>query len=58
MRKLLGISAVLALTVLAALPSAAQPWIYYCDQPSDCPDIRDCWVSGCINHICEYSCWW
>jgi len=59
MRKLVGILAALALTVFAALPSEAGqvPWYYYCDSPRTCPDILDCWVTGCVNNTCEYACW-
>lgn len=60
MKKLAGVLAVLALTVFAALPSEAggwAPWYYYCERALDCPDVLDCWVTGCVNNTCEYTCW-
>lgn len=60
MKKLAAVLIVLALAAFAALPVAAQypPFTHYCERPSQCPDYLDCWVSGCVNNICEYSCWW
>lgn len=59
MRKLLGVLAVLALTVFAAAPSAASyPGYFYCEEPLDCPEFRDCYVTGCWNNTCTYDCWW
>lgn len=60
MRRLIGVLAVLALTILAALPSEAGGWVpgvYYCERALDCPDFLDCWVTGCVNNTCEYTCW-
>lgn len=59
MKKLIGALAVLALTVLATLPSEAggYPGYYYCEHVRTCPDVLDCWVTGCVNNTCEYNCW-
>jgi hypothetical protein len=59
MRKLFGTLAVLALALLAAVPSTASyPGYYSCDIPSDCPDFIDCRVTGCSSKACVYDCSW
>jgi hypothetical protein len=54
MRKLGGALAIVVLTFLA-LSSEVQGTS--CTKPIHCPAIYDCWVTGCVNGTCEYSCW-
>lgn len=54
MKKLSGVLAVAALTFLA---NSSQVQATSCTKPIHCPAIRDCWVTGCVNGMCEYDCW-
>lgn len=59
MRRLVGIVAVLVLALFAAVPSkASYPGYFFCEVPLDCPEFRDCFVTGCRNNTCVYDCWW
>jgi hypothetical protein len=59
MRKLVGIVAVLVLTLFAAVPSeAVYPGTYYCVESWTCPEFRDCFVTDCRNGRCVYDCSW